>query len=155
MHTLSALPQHHPKKPLPILGRWACCFLEHIPLRHEGSEAHAGTPVEGLPQAQGGSEPAPSPRKSRPQWPVMGAGLHRVPTVPPSLASSSCRDLGEGTRELAGVARSVDKDPWTTSCPAGSPRAQAMVHTADLGHAPPASWPTTGMSRQHMAYVPG
>ncbi|XP_034503306.1 sushi domain-containing protein 3 [Ailuropoda melanoleuca] len=64
-------------------------------------------------------------------------------------------DLGEGTRELAGVARSVDKDPWTTSCPAGSPRAQAMVHTADLGHAPPASWPTTGMSGQHMAYVPG
>ncbi|XP_027472764.1 sushi domain-containing protein 3 isoform X3 [Zalophus californianus] len=67
----------------------------------------------------------------------------------------SDRDLGEGTRELAGVARSMDKDPWTTSCPAGSPHAQVMVHTADLGGAPPASWPTAGMSRQHMAYVPG
>ncbi|XP_035954130.1 sushi domain-containing protein 3 isoform X2 [Halichoerus grypus] len=64
-------------------------------------------------------------------------------------------DLGEGTRELAGMAHSVDKDPWTTSCPAGSPHAQVMVHTADLGSAPPASWPTAGMSRQHMAYIPG
>ncbi|KAF3816034.1 hypothetical protein GH733_016139 [Mirounga leonina] len=64
-------------------------------------------------------------------------------------------DLGEGTRELAGMAHSVDKDPWTTSCPAGSPHAQVMVHTADLGGAPPASWPTAGMSRQHMAYIPG
>ncbi|GAB5579616.1 sushi domain-containing protein 3 isoform X1 [Prionailurus iriomotensis] len=64
------------------------------------------------------------------------------------------RDLGEGTREMAGMARGVDKDPWTTR-PAGSPRAQVMVHTADPGHALPASWPATGMSRQHAAYVPG
>ncbi|XP_032162442.1 sushi domain-containing protein 3 isoform X2 [Mustela erminea] len=64
-------------------------------------------------------------------------------------------DLGEGTRELAGMARGVDKDPWTTSCPASSPCAQVMVHVADLGRTPPAPWPTAGVSRQHMAYVPG
>ncbi|XP_047556533.1 sushi domain-containing protein 3 [Lutra lutra] len=63
-------------------------------------------------------------------------------------------DLGEGTRELAGVARGVDKDPWTTS-PASSPCAQVMVRAADLGRTPPAHWPTAGVSRQHMAYVPG
>nr|XP_060466273.1 sushi domain-containing protein 3 isoform X4 [Panthera onca] len=63
-------------------------------------------------------------------------------------------DLGEGTREMAGMARGVDKDPWTTR-PAGSPRAQVMVHTADPGHTLPASWPAAGMSRQHAAYVPG
>ncbi|XP_044920917.1 sushi domain-containing protein 3 isoform X4 [Mustela putorius furo] len=67
----------------------------------------------------------------------------------------SDRDLGEGTRELAGMARGVDKDPWTTSCPASSPCAQVMVHVADLGRTPPAPWPTAGVSRQHMAYVPG
>uniref|UniRef100_A0A8C7BPP1 Sushi domain containing 3 n=1 Tax=Neovison vison TaxID=452646 RepID=A0A8C7BPP1_NEOVI len=67
----------------------------------------------------------------------------------------SNRDLGEGTRELAGMARGVDKDPWTTSCPASSPCAQVMVHVADLGRTPPAPWPTAGVSRQHMAYVPG
>ncbi|XP_053763672.1 sushi domain-containing protein 3 isoform X2 [Panthera pardus] len=66
----------------------------------------------------------------------------------------SDRDLGEGTREMAGMARGVDKDPWTTR-PAGSPRAQVMVHTADPGHTLPASWPAAGMSRQHAAYVPG
>uniref|UniRef100_A0A673UAJ5 Sushi domain containing 3 n=1 Tax=Suricata suricatta TaxID=37032 RepID=A0A673UAJ5_SURSU len=63
-------------------------------------------------------------------------------------------DLGEGTREMAGMARGVDKDPWTAR-PAGSPRAQAMVHTAEPGHSLPASWPTAGMCRQHAAYVPG
>ncbi|XP_030149150.1 sushi domain-containing protein 3 isoform X2 [Lynx canadensis] len=66
----------------------------------------------------------------------------------------SDRDPGEGTREMAGMARGVDKDPWTTR-PAGSPRAQLMAHTADPGHALPASWPAAGMSRQHAAYVPG
>ncbi|XP_025747528.1 sushi domain-containing protein 3 isoform X1 [Callorhinus ursinus] len=86
------------------------------------------------------------------------SGGSREPGVRPGQAHdnySFTTDLGEGTRELAGVARSMDKDPWTTSCPAGSPHAQVMVHTADLGGAPPASWPTAGMSRQHMAYVPG
>nr|XP_055167579.1 sushi domain-containing protein 3 isoform X3 [Nyctereutes procyonoides] len=65
------------------------------------------------------------------------------------------RDLGEGTQELAGTAHGVDKDPWTSGCPAGCPWAQAMVHTADLGRTPPASWAPAGTSRQHMAYVPG
>uniref|UniRef100_A0A8C0K9X2 Sushi domain containing 3 n=1 Tax=Canis lupus dingo TaxID=286419 RepID=A0A8C0K9X2_CANLU len=64
-------------------------------------------------------------------------------------------DLGEGTQELAGTAHGVDKDPWTSGCPAGCPWAQAMVHTADLGRTPPASWAPAGTSRQHMAYVPG
>lgn len=84
-----------------------------------------------------------------------GGRVTQVPALPPSLASFSCRDLGEGTRELAGMARGVDKDPWTTSCPASSPCAQVMVHVADLGRTPPAPWPTAGVSRQHMAYVPG
>lgn len=74
---------------------------------------------------------------------------------PQVLPSSSCRDLGEGTQELAGTAHGVDKDPWTSGCPAGCPWAQAMVHTADLGRTPPASWAPAGTSRQHMAYVPG
>ncbi|KAM8962856.1 sushi domain-containing protein 3 isoform 1-T1 [Lycaon pictus] len=64
-------------------------------------------------------------------------------------------DLGEGTQELAGTAHGVDKDPWTSGCPASCPWAQAMVHTADLGRTPPASWAPAGTSRQHMAYVPG
>lgn len=156
MHTLSEPPSSAPPQEVPShLGRWACCFLDHVPRTGAGSEAQAGAPVEGPPQSQGSSEPAPSPRKARPHGPIMGSRLHWVPALLPSLASSSCRDLGEGTRELAGMAHSVDKDPWTTSCPAGSPHAQVMVHTADLGGAPPASWPTAGMSRQHMAYIPG
>ncbi|XP_004393649.1 PREDICTED: uncharacterized protein LOC101385739 [Odobenus rosmarus divergens] len=87
------------------------------------------------------------------EWLPLVCALLGKSSVP---GGSHCRrDLGEGTRELAGMARSMDKDAWTTSCPAGSPHAQVMVHTADLGGAPPASWPTAGMSRQHMAYVPG
>ncbi|XP_039072410.1 sushi domain-containing protein 3 isoform X1 [Hyaena hyaena] len=63
-------------------------------------------------------------------------------------------DLGEGTRDMAGTAHGVDKDPWTAR-PAGPPRAQATVHTAEPRLSLPASWPTAGMSRQHAAYVPG
>ncbi|XP_058551937.1 sushi domain-containing protein 3 isoform X1 [Neofelis nebulosa] len=89
--------------------------------------------------------------------PNNGGGGGRDPGVCPGQAHdnySFTTDLGEGTREMAGMARGVDKDPWTTR-PAGSPRAQVMVHTADPGHTLPASWPAAGMSRQHAAYVPG
>ncbi|XP_015399849.1 sushi domain-containing protein 3 isoform X3 [Panthera pardus] len=89
--------------------------------------------------------------------PNNGGGGGRDPGVRPGQAHdnySFTTDLGEGTREMAGMARGVDKDPWTTR-PAGSPRAQVMVHTADPGHTLPASWPAAGMSRQHAAYVPG
>uniref|UniRef100_A0A8C6BJR4 Sushi domain containing 3 n=1 Tax=Monodon monoceros TaxID=40151 RepID=A0A8C6BJR4_MONMO len=67
----------------------------------------------------------------------------------------SNRDLGEGTRELASMARGIDKDPWTPSGPTSSPRAQVMVHTANPGQMLPASRPTVGMLRQPAAYVPG
>ncbi|KAF4019514.1 hypothetical protein G4228_011297 [Cervus hanglu yarkandensis] len=66
----------------------------------------------------------------------------------------SDRDLGEGTRELASVARGVDKDFWTASGPTSSPRAQVMVHTANPGQILPPSRPTV-MLRQPAAYVPG
>ncbi|XP_059780399.1 sushi domain-containing protein 3 isoform X3 [Balaenoptera ricei] len=67
----------------------------------------------------------------------------------------SNRDLGEGTRELASMARGIDKDPWTPSGPTSSSRAQVMVHTANPGQMLPASRPTVGMLRQPAAYVPG
>lgn len=73
---------------------------------------------------------------------------------PQAHPSSSCRDLGEGTRELASMARGVDKDFWTASGPTSSPRAQVMVHTASPGQIPPPSRPTV-MLRQPAAYVPG
>uniref|UniRef100_A0A452FNU7 Sushi domain containing 3 n=1 Tax=Capra hircus TaxID=9925 RepID=A0A452FNU7_CAPHI len=63
-------------------------------------------------------------------------------------------DLGEGTRELASMARGVDKDFWTASGPTSSPRARVMVHTASPGQIPPPSRPTV-MLRQPAAYVPG
>ncbi|XP_028022370.1 sushi domain-containing protein 3 isoform X3 [Balaenoptera acutorostrata] len=67
----------------------------------------------------------------------------------------SNRDLGEGTRELASMARGIDKDPWTPSGPTSSSRGQVMVHTANPGQMLPASRPTAGMLRQPAAYVPG
>ncbi|KAM9082127.1 sushi domain-containing protein 3 isoform 4-T4 [Megaptera novaeangliae] len=67
----------------------------------------------------------------------------------------SNRDLGEGTRELASMARGIDKDPWTPSGPTSSSRAQVMVHTANPGQMLPASRPTVGTLRQPAAYVPG
>ncbi|XP_036710140.1 sushi domain-containing protein 3 isoform X3 [Balaenoptera musculus] len=67
----------------------------------------------------------------------------------------SNRDLDEGTRELASMARGIDKDPWTPSGPTSSSRAQVMVHTANPGQMLPASRPTVGMLRQPAAYVPG
>lgn len=85
MHTLSPLPQHHPKKPLPTLGRWACCFLGHIPLRHEGLRPTQGhqwrdllrlRAVLSLPQAHG----RPGPRG--PSW---GQGYTGSPLFPQAL----------------------------------------------------------------------
>ena len=83
---------------------------------------------------------------------------------PQAHPSFSCRDLGDGTRELASVgdgtrelasvARGVDKDFWTTSGPTSSPHAQVMVHTANPGQILPPSRPTV-MLRQPAAYVPG
>ncbi|KAF6328209.1 sushi domain containing 3 [Rhinolophus ferrumequinum] len=64
------------------------------------------------------------------------------------------RDLGEGTRELAGVAHRVDKDLWTPSIPSCSPWAQVMVHTVNPGHTPPAPRPTVRMPTQPMTHVP-
>lgn len=69
-------------------------------------------------------------------------------------AFSSCRDLGEDTRELASMARGVDKDFWTASGPTSSPRSQVMVHTANPGQILPPSRPSV-MLRQPAAYVPG
>lgn len=62
-------------------------------------------------------------------------------------------DLGGGTRELAGVACSVDKDLWTSSTPSCSPWAQVMVHTVSPGHTPPAPRPTVRMPTQPMPHV--
>lgn len=73
---------------------------------------------------------------------------------PQARPSFSCRDLGDGTRELASVARGVDKDFWTASGPTSSPHAQVMVHTANPGQILPPSRPTV-MLRQPAAYVPG
>lgn len=76
-----------------------------------------------------------------------------VLSLPPPHTFSPCRDLGEGTRELAGVAHSVDKDLWTLSTPSYSPWAQMMVHTVNAGHTPPAPRPTVRMPTQPMTHV--
>ncbi|XP_066110859.1 sushi domain-containing protein 3 isoform X1 [Saccopteryx bilineata] len=68
---------------------------------------------------------------------------------------SFIRDLGEGTRELAGVACSVDKDPWTSRSPVCSSQAQVIVHAGIPGQSRPAPRPTAGLSRQPIAYGPG
>uniref|UniRef100_A0A8W4F9E0 Sushi domain containing 3 n=1 Tax=Sus scrofa TaxID=9823 RepID=A0A8W4F9E0_PIG len=72
--------------------------------------------------------------------------------VKKSEQQRSDRDLGEGTRGLANMARGMDKDPWTLSGPTSSPHAQVMVHTATAGQTPPA--PTMGVLRP-AAYVLG
>ncbi|XP_046519577.1 sushi domain-containing protein 3-like isoform X1 [Equus quagga] len=64
-------------------------------------------------------------------------------------------DISEGTRELAGVACGVDKDPWAPSGPADSPYTQVMVHTVYPGQRLPASRPTSRMPRQPATYIPG
>ncbi|XP_017509018.1 sushi domain-containing protein 3 isoform X1 [Manis javanica] len=64
-------------------------------------------------------------------------------------------DLGEGPRELVGVACGMDKDPWVPSGPTGSPHAQVMVNTANLGPVLPASGPTLEMPGQPTASAPG
>lgn len=64
-----------------------------------------------------------------------GQGWGEVLALFTAHTSSLCRDLCEGSRELAGVACSVDKDPRTSSCAACSPWAPVMVHSeprADL-----------------------
>ncbi|XP_054443923.1 sushi domain-containing protein 3 isoform X2 [Pteronotus mesoamericanus] len=50
-------------------------------------------------------------------------------------------DLGENTRELAGVACSMDKDHWTPSSLACSPRTHVMVRTLNPGQTLPATGP--------------
>uniref|UniRef100_A0A8C6DP90 Sushi domain containing 3 n=1 Tax=Moschus moschiferus TaxID=68415 RepID=A0A8C6DP90_MOSMO len=77
-----------------------------------------------------------------------------VKCVKRSEQRRSDRDLGEGTRELASMARGMDKDFWTASGPTNSPHAQVMVHTANPGQILPPSRPTV-MLRQPAAYVPG
>uniref|UniRef100_A0A8C4PP97 Sushi domain containing 3 n=1 Tax=Equus asinus TaxID=9793 RepID=A0A8C4PP97_EQUAS len=67
----------------------------------------------------------------------------------------SDRDISEGTRELAGVACGVDKDPWAPSGPADSPYTQVIVHTVYPGQRLPASRPTSRMPRQPATYIPG
>ncbi|XP_037349978.1 sushi domain-containing protein 3 [Talpa occidentalis] len=71
-------------------------------------------------------------------------------------------DFGEGTREVAGLAHSVNKDPWTLGPGAlnpigttGFPDTQRMMHTTNMGQIVPASRLTSGICRQPMAYVPG
>uniref|UniRef100_A0A671ESJ1 Sushi domain containing 3 n=1 Tax=Rhinolophus ferrumequinum TaxID=59479 RepID=A0A671ESJ1_RHIFE len=71
------------------------------------------------------------------------------PRIQPSQAHdnhSFTTDLGEGTRELAGVAHRVDKDLWTPSIPSCSPWAQvteaqarATLHTGRTRPTAPAS----------------
>ncbi|KAM9700606.1 sushi domain-containing protein 3 isoform 1-T1 [Dama dama] len=82
------------------------------------------------------------------------SGGSRIQPVQVHDNRSFTTDLGEGTRELASVARGVDKDFWTASGPTSSPRAQVMVHTANPGQILPPSRPTV-MLRQPAAYVPG
>ncbi|XP_032492221.1 sushi domain-containing protein 3 isoform X3 [Phocoena sinus] len=83
------------------------------------------------------------------------SGESRIQPIQAHDNHSFTTDLGEGTRELASMARGIDKDPWTPSGPTSSPRAQVMVHTANPGQMLPASRPTVGMLRQPAAYVPG
>ncbi|XP_024597134.1 sushi domain-containing protein 3 isoform X5 [Neophocaena asiaeorientalis asiaeorientalis] len=83
------------------------------------------------------------------------SGESRIQLIQAHDNHSFTTDLGEGTRELASMARGIDKDPWTPSGPTSSPRAQVMVHTANPGQMLPASRPTVGMLRQPAAYVPG
>ncbi|KAM9082125.1 sushi domain-containing protein 3 isoform 2-T2 [Megaptera novaeangliae] len=83
------------------------------------------------------------------------SGEARIQPIQAHDNHSFTTDLGEGTRELASMARGIDKDPWTPSGPTSSSRAQVMVHTANPGQMLPASRPTVGTLRQPAAYVPG
>lgn len=85
---------------------------------------------------------------------TVGLALNGVLSLPPPHNFSPCRDLDEGTHELAGVAHGMKKDLWTPSSPACSPWAQVMVHTASPGQILPAPRPTMGMLRQPMTHVP-
>lgn len=89
----------------------------------------------------------PGPLKPGPRHPAWGQNRDSMgsPLFPQAHTSSPCRDLGEGTRGLANMARGMDKDPWTLSGPTSSPHAQVMVHTATAGQTPPA--PTMGVLR--------
>lgn len=81
-------------------------------------------------------------------------GVSRIQPVQVHDNHSFTTDLGEDTRELASMARGVDKDFWTASGPTSSPRSQVMVHTANPGQILPPSRPSV-MLRQPAAYVPG
>ncbi|XP_037653005.1 sushi domain-containing protein 3-like isoform X2 [Choloepus didactylus] len=74
----------------------------------------------------------------------------------------SDRDLGEGTRELAGGPCGMDKDPWTPGpgalsprIPSGLPHAQVMVHMESPGWTAPGSGPATATPRQPAVYSLG
>uniref|UniRef100_A0A8C3X5Y1 Sushi domain containing 3 n=1 Tax=Catagonus wagneri TaxID=51154 RepID=A0A8C3X5Y1_9CETA len=73
--------------------------------------------------------------------------------VKKSERQRSDRDLGEGARGLASMARGFNKEPWTPSGPSSSPHAQVVVHTATAAQTPPAA--TMGLLGQPAAYVPG
>nr|XP_019569415.1 PREDICTED: sushi domain-containing protein 3 isoform X2 [Rhinolophus sinicus] len=63
-------------------------------------------------------------------------------------------DLGGGTRELAGVACSVDKDLWTSSTPSCSPWAQVTEAQARATFHTGRTRPTTPASHLHFDMCP-
>ncbi|XP_016046336.1 sushi domain-containing protein 3 [Erinaceus europaeus] len=67
-------------------------------------------------------------------------------------------DLGDGTREVPGVAHSTNKAPWVPGpsalCPS-NPTSSHCTHSANLGQFVPAHRPTAGRPRQHTAYLLG
>ncbi|TEA40358.1 hypothetical protein DBR06_SOUSAS26010018 [Sousa chinensis] len=142
------LAVHRALRPWRAHGSLAWSSIRQVTAERRGLRDSTGR----LPRPQGPQQ------QTQHQWRVQDPAhpgsrqpqLHHV-----GMGRATGRDLGEGTRELASMARGIDKDPWTPSGPTSSPRAQVMVHTANPGQMLPASRPTVGMLRQPAAYVPG
>lgn len=151
-----ALPQHSSRRPFPPLqGRHAAPWTTSSCGERASSGSGQLQREKRAPQPRVSYLPRPSEGWGLGAQHGMELGLNRVLVLPPAHTSSLCRDISEGTRELAGVACGVDKDPWAPSGPTDSPYTQVVVHTVYPGQRLPASRPTSRMPRQPATYIPG
>nr|XP_019569414.1 PREDICTED: sushi domain-containing protein 3 isoform X1 [Rhinolophus sinicus] len=97
-----------------------------------------------------------TPGKPLPHLHLEGSSIVSGPPKPwgSPWITPSYRDLGGGTRELAGVACSVDKDLWTSSTPSCSPWAQVTEAQARATFHTGRTRPTTPASHLHFDMCP-